>query len=95
MQAASIGTGDGKQPFAYGDFFPTLRQATKFLADQATDGVGFFIRVRGVEGFVEVFALSGGIDTETLWIDGKDLVFAVIQVKFVFNVAHDLFRHIF
>ena len=78
MQAAGIGTGDGKQPFAYGDFFPTLRQATKFLDDQATDGVGFFIRVIGFEVFVEVFDFSGGIDAETLWIDGKDLVFAVI-----------------
>ena len=72
---------------------------TEVIGDQPADGVEFTVFKGGAEFIVELGDFGDGLDAVALVLrrvfDDDDMVAFFVEIEFVFDVAHNLFKHVF
>ncbi len=72
-----------------------MRHAAQVVGEQAADGVDVLVGEVRAEGFVELADLGQPAHAHVAVGGGEDVVFLLVEIVFVLDVADDLLQHVF
>ncbi len=76
-------------------FFAPVRHAAQVVGQQPAHGIDVFVGEMRAEGFVELADFGQAAHAHVAIGGRQNVVFFLIEVVFVFNVADDLLQHVF
>ena len=99
MNLTRIRAQDFEVQFADVEGVALVRDAAELVGDESADGVDAVVFEFGAERFVEVFHFGQGRNPPAgavgTGFQGDDFVNVLFLVELVFDVADDLFKHVF
>src|SRR5687768_17377770 len=94
MHTPAIGALHQELEAVDGNAFAAFGQATEQADDQPTDRVVFVVREVAAELLVEIHDVGLGFHTPTSAALAQDVVFDLVEIMLVLDVADDLFEYV-